>query len=192
MRQQDIQKWLEHGLSQRGKTQTALAEHLGVLPSAVNRMIRGERKMLAHEMYAAADYLEQPLPGQAIPIVGKVGGGAVIYPHDDHAMGAGLDDADPPPVPVNPSTVAVIVEGDSMAGDNAPDGSVLYYDERHAPDASLIGRLCIIWCADGRMLVKRLEYGSQPGLWSLRSSNGTTERDVAITHVARVRFIQPR
>lgn len=132
------------------------------------------------------------LEAGGVPLVGKVGGGAVVYPVDDHALGAGLDEVDAPPRRT-PSMVAVRVEGDSMAAWNADDGSILYYDDRHEPpDPSMIGKIVIVWCQDERILVKKLLTGSQPGLWSLMSSNGTIERDVPVRYAARVKFIEPR
>jgi transcriptional regulator with XRE-family HTH domain len=127
-----------------------------------------------------------------VPLVGKVGGGAVVYPIDDHAVGAGLDEVDAPPRRT-PTMVAVQVEGDSMAAWNADDGSILYYDDRQEPpDPAMIGKIVIVWCEDERVLVKKLLSGSDHGLWSLMSSNGTIERDVPLRYAARVKFIEPR
>ncbi|GGE54653.1 hypothetical protein GCM10007276_34590 [Agaricicola taiwanensis] len=127
-----------------------------------------------------------------VPLVGKVGGGAVVYPIDDHAVGAGLDEVDAPPRRT-PNMVAVEVEGDSMAAWNADDGSILYYDDRQEPpDPGMIGKIVIVWCEDERVLVKKLLPGSDPGSWSLMSSNGAIERDVPVRYAARVKFIEPR
>lgn len=126
-----------------------------------------------------------------VPVVGTVGGGKVVFPIDDHAQGAGLGEVGAPP-DRTAFTVAVRVTGDSMATWNAGDGAILYYDQRYdPPEPHLIGRLCIVWCEDERVLVKRLLPGSESGLWSLQSSDGSLERDVAVKHAAEVTFIKP-
>lgn len=55
-------EWLKTGLAQPNKTQRGLAEALGVAPSAVSRLLSGERELLANEIAKAASYLEVPPP----------------------------------------------------------------------------------------------------------------------------------
>lgn len=94
-----------------------------------------------------------------------------------------------PPERVSPETVAVIVQGDSMAG-LLGDGSVLYYETRREPPTDdLIGRLCIVGLADGRVLVKILQWGSAPGRYNLASTAMNTITDQIVEWAARVTFI---
>ena len=55
-------EWLRNGLAQPHKTQRGLAEALGVAPSAVSRLLSGEREFLANEIAKAAIYLNVPPP----------------------------------------------------------------------------------------------------------------------------------
>lgn len=61
-----FREWIRDGLRQPGKTQVGLAKALGLDPSAVSRLVRGERELLANEIQKAAGYL-----GTAPPIVSQ-------------------------------------------------------------------------------------------------------------------------
>lgn len=104
-----------------------------------------------------------------IPIVGYVGADAEFFGVDDHMLGAGLDAIETPPgAPSN--AVAVIVRGNSMHP-AIRDGEVLvYWDIRTDPEP-LIGIDCFLKTRDGHTVVKTLERGSAPGLWTLASVN---------------------
>lgn len=57
--------WLMHGLKKPGKTQRGLALALGGKdPAAVNRMLKGKRKLNISELPLAARYLGEPIPPQ--------------------------------------------------------------------------------------------------------------------------------
>lgn len=75
----------------------------------------------------------------------------------------------------------------------ADDGSLVYYDERRdGVTDDMIGRLCVVWIDDGRVLIKRVFHGSQPGLYDLASTAYQTIRDACVTHSALVEWIKPR
>lgn len=50
-------KWFYQQLEREGRSLRAMARALGLDPSAVSRMLRGERKMTAEEQDGIADYL---------------------------------------------------------------------------------------------------------------------------------------
>lgn len=54
--------WLRKGLERTGKSASGLARRLGYYPSAICRMINGERRIRADELTLIADYLGLPLP----------------------------------------------------------------------------------------------------------------------------------
>ena len=65
----DIADWIRRGLLRSGKTQRGLAAALGIDPSGVNRMLKGERQLRADEIERVASYLgtEPPTaPGQSV------------------------------------------------------------------------------------------------------------------------------
>jgi hypothetical protein len=75
----------------------------------------------------------------------------------------------------------------------ADDGSLIYYDERQEPPTDdMIGSLCVVALADGRVLVKKLFRGRGPGLYDLESTNAPTMRDERVTWAAFVTAIVPR
>ena len=52
-------EWIRRGLKKPGKTQRGLAVALGVDPSAVNRLLRGDRQLKAAEIEKAQIYLDE-------------------------------------------------------------------------------------------------------------------------------------
>ena len=54
-------EWFYRMLEDRGTSARALADFLGLDPSSVSRMLKGERKMSAEEPDGIARYLEVPL-----------------------------------------------------------------------------------------------------------------------------------
>jgi hypothetical protein len=55
-------EWLVENLSQPGRSQSALARHLGLDPGAVNRIVKGLRGLKSHEITGAAEYFGVPSP----------------------------------------------------------------------------------------------------------------------------------
>lgn len=55
-------EWLAKELDVRGKSQAGLAEAMGKAPSAVNRIISGERQIKAAEVPVILEYLRSPSP----------------------------------------------------------------------------------------------------------------------------------
>ena len=96
-----------------------------------------------------------------------------------------------PPSKGDETTVAVVVKGDSMAG-QLEDGWVVYYDNRHIPPSErLLGRLCVVGLEDGRVLVKKLLPGRAKGLYDLYSANAGPLLDQAVAWAALVLWIAP-
>jgi transcriptional regulator with XRE-family HTH domain len=176
-----------------GMTRQDLADRIGTSLSQIVKLERGERRLTQDWMERAATALgvhaADLLVSRTVPLIGKEGAGAVVL-WADHDGDLNLGEVDAPP-DATETTAALEVEGDSMPGVADP-GSVLYYDERHdPPHESMVGKLCVAWCEDGRVLVKRLGFGSSPGLWSLVSVGGAVERDVALQYAAKVLWIRP-
>lgn len=180
--------------NKRGWSQGQLAEAVGSDQATVARLERGDRKLTLPwiEKFAVALNCrpQDLLPAQAVPIVGRVGAGAEVYPVDDHAHGNGLGEVEAPPG-AGGDAVAVIVEGDSQY----PvlfDGDVLIYWDHLADPAEAGGRLCVVKLTDGRTLVKHLQRGSEPGRFTLTSSNAPPIENVEIEWAARVQHVDQR
>ena len=54
--------WLADGLEKRGKTQTGLADHLGVTQPRISEMLNRKRRFQLAEIQKIAEYIEQPPP----------------------------------------------------------------------------------------------------------------------------------
>lgn len=124
----------------------------------------------------------------SVPVVGYVsaGDGQVQY-----AEGHGNFGEAPVPPGGSEKTVAVEVRGDSMRG-IADEGWRVYYDDRRdPPNEGHLGRLCVVGLADGRVLVKKVYRGREPGLYDLESTNAATLHDMPVQWAALVTAIIP-
>lgn len=123
------------------------------------------------------------------PIVGHAGAGPdgnVMF-----AEGQGYFGEVPPPTGSGPDVVALEVVGHSMRG-MAEDGWIIFYEEIQAPGPYLYDELCVCWLEDGRVLVKYLQPGREPGLFDLESTNAPTLRDVPVREAALITHLMPR
>lgn len=177
-----------------GLTRAQLAEKVGISHSHMTKIENGERGLRMEWLDKFGEALGvSPLNLIALGtrLVGRVGAGAAIQPIEEDGDWDDDTEVESPPGATD-KTVAVGVQGESMPG-IAHDGWLLYYNERFdPPDSSFVGKLCVVWCEDGRVLVKTLGFGSEQGLWSLISSSGAIEKDVALKYAALVEWIKPR
>lgn len=193
----------------RGLSQAAFAELIGVDQSNVSRWEHGAVPDDAHivrmadlaEVHPAAfRYGAPPADGEApdgeaparkVSVVGYVGAGQEVFPHDDHALGGGLEDVDAPEGVGAQPVVAVRIRGDSMHPMRG--GWLLFYRRQDdgVPDDCL-NRLCIVKLADdGPMLVKEVRRGYRANHFVLSSWNAPPIEDVRLDWAAPVLSIRP-
>jgi transcriptional regulator with XRE-family HTH domain len=78
--------WIVAALAASGRTQTALAAHLGVSHASVSRLLRGHRKLQLHEIKAISQFLDvdppalipiapQNMQAYSVMVVGIIGDG---------------------------------------------------------------------------------------------------------------------
>lgn len=124
-----------------------------------------------------------------VRIIGRVGAdasGTVLLAFADESF-----DMAPLPPGGTSRTVALEVNGLSMPM-FADDGSLIYFeDQKVEPTPDLIGEVCAVETEDGRVLVKRLKRGSEPGLYDLESIVGATIKDVRLRWAAEITNIVP-
>ncbi len=181
-------------MRERDWTQAELAEQLKVKQPTVSRWMKGsEPKIKQRDKIGALARRLGVVKGReleetVVPIVGYVGaGGQILYNEGQGPFG----EARMPPRNATPSMVAVVVKGDSMAG-QLEDGWTVYYDKRHSPPTErLLGKLCVIGLIDGRVLIKKLLPGRQNGCYDLYSSNAAPLLDQAVEWAASVAWIAP-
>lgn len=132
--------------------------------------------------------------GPKVAVAGRAGAGDEIHLTDDFAKGDGLYHVErPPQLPPN-GIVAVEVSGDSMEPAYA-DGDILFYT-RYTADGvptEAIDKKVIAETDDGRVWVKQIKLGAEPGLFHLLSLNptGPNMHNVRIKWAAPVRLHLP-
>ena len=117
-----------------------------------------------------------------VPLVGKIGAGAAVYPIDVDVF----DEIEPPPG-CPPGALAFRVEGDSQYPAYS-DGDIvvaLPCEDIH----DIVNREAVVVLDDQRRLLKRVAIGSAPGLFHLHSHNAPSIHDVRIVSFMKVKFI---
>src|SRR4030088_3819981 len=102
-------RMIERGLHKPGKARVARAGAMGVRPGAVSEILADIRQIKATEIQPIIDYLEL----NSVPIMGRVGAGAVIEPEHEQVPPEGLGEVELPFL-IAGETVAFEVAGDSM------------------------------------------------------------------------------
>lgn len=189
-----LSEWLQRALEESQITQAALARELtrkvgrSVDRAAVNKMLTNERKIAGDELLAIEEITGYDAPDEIeVPFVGKVGAGQAVY-----AMDSGDNQTAPAPRHVRPSTVAVLVQGDSMFP-LFEDGTILYYS-RLLPPREMVNRRCVVQLGDGRIYVKVLRLGTTDITWTLQSVNSQFPDmvDEVVEWAAPIDWIKPR
>lgn len=90
--------WFYEKLSERGSSLRDMARFMGLDPSAVSRMLSGERKMSAEEQDQIADYIGVPLGEVAAHRRGDLAGFAEKKQAGYESAGANPGEMDEPPV----------------------------------------------------------------------------------------------
>lgn len=180
-----------------GLSQSELARRIGVAPQAIQAIESGRVRQTKHilamsrELDVSPEYLSGETVNQNFrtPIIGiaRAGTDDILYTVDQ----ANLGDTEPPEMSTD-KTVALEVRGSSMGG-RIEDGDLVFYEDRREPvTPDLYGKVCVIGCSDGRVLIKRIKAGSRPGLFHLLSYSAEPEFDVAVDWAARVTSIRPK
>ena len=128
---------------------------------------------------------EEPPPAPKVRVVGYVGAGATAHLYD--VAQPDLDEVNGPS-DASEDTVAVEIRGESLG----PffNRWYVFYDDVHRPmTPDLIGQLCVVGLADGRVLIKQVQRGSAEGLYNLHSATEKPIADVTIDWAARVNSI---
>lgn len=181
----------------KGISQSELARRIGVKPQAIQAIEAGRVSQTKHVVALARVLDVEPgyLSGEKInqvfrtPIVGiaRAGTEQIEYAKDQGNLG----DTDPPEMATE-KTVALEVRGSSMGG-RIEDGDLVFYEDRREPvTPDLYGRVCVVGCTDGRVVIKRIKPGSKPGHFHLISVSAEPEFDVQVDWAAKVTSIRPK
>lgn len=163
----NVNKYLAGKVDQpRGDTLASLAKALGVEPLWLE-------KGIDHES-----------PIRMVPLKGYIGAGGHV-----EAIDHGPDEIEAP-ADSHPDTVAAQIKGDSQLP-VLQDGWIIYWSVPK-PASVMINQLAVVQLSDGRIMVKTLRNGSQPGLWTLTSFNAADIVDVPVDWAAKIDWIKPR
>lgn len=176
----------------RGLSAAGWAIKAGIPPSTLQSFLQGRSQSMrgsAEQLLASAVgvsvtqmYENQKTP--SVPVVGRIGAGAIIYPitGDEGAMNY----VEAPPTIDPKDVVAYEIEGFSMPP--FKPGNHIFASKRDAgsPD-DMLNEMCIVQVSDGPLLFKILRKGYEAGKFNLHSLNGEPPiEDQAIEWVARV------
>jgi len=180
-------KMIERGLEKPGKTKGGLAVAMGVRPGAVSEILGETRLIKASEIQPIIDYLEL----NAVPIMGRVGAGAVIGPEHEQVPPEGLGEVELP-FPISEETIAFEVIGDSMLPkyENG-DIIVVYRDQRH-PLSSFYGEEAAVRLKTGERYLKTIERGKATSQVNLTSFNAKTILGVKLEWIGEICVTLPR
>lgn len=124
---------------------------------------------------------------KTVPLVGYVAAGAVTRFFDDQGE---IDEVDAPDGSTS-DTVAVEIRGDSLG--SIFDRWLVFYDEVRSPITNdLIGKLCVVGLADGRIMVKKVQRSKTQGYYHLLSNTEEPILDAVIDWAAKVKNMVPR
>ena len=133
-----------------------------------------------------ADLQEDP-ENTTVPVKGYVAAGALAHflPLDETEF-----DRVEAPQGATPETVALEIRGESLGA--LFDRWLVFFDQVRSPvTPDLIGKLCVVGLADGRVVVKKLKRAGD-GLFDLLSNTEEPVRGVAVEWAARVKTMAPR
>jgi len=178
---------IERGLEKTGKSKGGLAQAMGVRPGAVSEILSGLRLIKASEIAPIMEYLEL----NSVPIMGRVGAGAVIEPENEQVPPEGLGEVELP-FPIAEEIIAFEVAGDSMLPkyENG-DIIVVYRDQRH-PLSSFYGEEAAVRLKSGERYLKTIERGKSASSVNLTSFNAKPINGVKLDWIGEICVTLPR
>lgn len=147
----------------------------------VEALIRKNPK-LAHLRYLIPQGPTEPVN---IPVMGRIGAGAVIEPDFDQASEDGLFSITLP-FPVPDEMIGLEVDGESMLPKYEPGDVVVVWREQRRNTDSFIGQLAAVRTEKGRRYLKTIQRGSEPGFYRLDSFNAKPIDGVSIAWVGEI------
>jgi repressor LexA len=178
---------IERGLEKPGKTKGGLARAMGVRPGAVSEILSGLRLIKAAEIAPIMEYLEL----NAVPIMGRVGAGAVIQPESEQMPPEGLGEVELP-FPIAEETIAFEVAGDSMLPKYENGDIIVVYREQRHPLTSFYGEEAAVRLKTGERYLKTIERGKWGSVVNLTSFNAKPISGVKLEWIGEICVTLPR
>ena len=178
---------IERRLQKPGKTKGGLATAMGVRPGAVSEILSGIRLIKASEIASIVDYLEL----NSVPIMGRVGAGAVIEPAHEQVPPEGLGKIELP-FPIAEETIAFQVSGDSMLPKYRSGDIIVVYREQRHPISSFYGEEAAVRLKTGERYLKTIERGKSATVVNLTSFNAKPINGVKLEWIGEIYVTLPR
>jgi len=121
-------------------------------------------------------------PPRQVPVVGYVGAGGAAHLYD---VAFSHLDKITATTGIAGNTAAMELRGNSL-GPYFNRWYVFYEDVRRPMTSDLIGRICVIGLADGRILVREVRRGRREGLYNLYSPTEKPITDANVEWATRV------
>ena len=178
---------IERALERTGKSKGGLARVMGVRPGAVSEILSGIRLIKASEIEPIMEYLGLNL----VPIMGRVGAGAVIEPEDEQVPPEGLGEVELP-FPISGETIAFEVSGDSMLPKYENGDVIVVYREQRQPLASFYGEEAVVRLKTGQRYLKTVERSKTANAVNLTSFNAKPINGVKLEWIGEICVTLPR
>src|ERR1700704_4517575 len=180
-------KMIERGLQKPGKTKGGLANAMGVRPGAVSEILSDARLIKASEIDAIIEYLEL----NSVPIMGRVGAGAVIEPEHEQVPPEGLGEVRLP-FPIAEETIAFEVSGNSMLPKYENGDIIVVFREQRHPVSSFYGEEAVVRFKTGERYLKTIERGKASSVVTLTSFNAKPISGVRLEWIGEICVTLPR
>ncbi len=178
---------IERGLKKPGKTKGGLALAMGVRPGAVSEILTGIRLIKASEIDPIAEYLGL----NSVPIMGRVGAGAIIEPEFEQVPPEGLGDVELP-FPIAEETIAFEVAGNSMLPKYENGDIIVVYREQRHPVSSFYGEEAAVRLKTGERYLKTIERGKSSSVVNLISFNAKPINGAKLEWIGEICVTLPR
>src|SRR5579871_120929 len=178
---------IERGLEKTGKSKGGLAKAMGVRAGAVSEILSGIRLIKASEIAPITEYLELNF----IPIMGRIGAGAVIEPDNEQVPPEGIGEIELP-FPISEETVAFEVSGDSMLPKYENGDVIVVYREQRHPLSSFYGEEAAVHLKTGERYLKTIERGKSPSMVNLTSFNAKPITGVKLEWIGEICVTLPK